>query len=159
MLTRNPVRIPILPAPNCPDPLGALIPALLFTEHCQLIPDHGPSFFSGKLVSGDGGLDAKGRLNNQRTWSGRWESNQRPKLGKLLYCHCTTPALILLILPAIPAWEQPLILRKEDSIPMVTSAPPAVPLAPSNNIFMASRIFARSISRNATRAPHKTHRG
>src|SRR5437762_13955743 len=26
-------------------------------------------------------------------WSGRWESNPRPKLGKLLYCHCTTPAL------------------------------------------------------------------
>src|SRR5690242_10629998 len=25
-------------------------------------------------------------------WSGRWESNPRPKLGKLLYCHCTTPA-------------------------------------------------------------------
>jgi len=42
---------------------------------------------------------------------------------------------------------------------MVTSAPPAVPLAPSNNIFMASCIFARSMSRNATRAPHKTHRG
>src|ERR1700722_14964426 len=28
-----------------------------------------------------------------RIWSGRWESNPRPKLGKLLYCHCTTPAL------------------------------------------------------------------
>ena len=27
--------------------------------------------------------------------SGRWESNPRPKLGKLLYCHCTTPALRL----------------------------------------------------------------
>src|SRR5215467_6701222 len=27
-----------------------------------------------------------------RIWSGRWESNPRPKLGKLLYCHCTTPA-------------------------------------------------------------------
>ena len=27
-------------------------------------------------------------------WSGRWESNPRPKLGKLLYCHCTTPALL-----------------------------------------------------------------
>jgi hypothetical protein len=26
-------------------------------------------------------------------WSGRWESNPRPKLGKLLYYHCTTPAL------------------------------------------------------------------
>ena len=25
-------------------------------------------------------------------WSGRWESNPRPKLGKLLYCHYTTPA-------------------------------------------------------------------
>src|ERR1700675_1781861 len=29
-----------------------------------------------------------------RIWSGRWESNPRPKLGKLLYCHCTTPALL-----------------------------------------------------------------
>src|ERR1700740_1560370 len=28
----------------------------------------------------------------QDLWSGRWESNPRPKLGKLLYCHCTTPA-------------------------------------------------------------------
>jgi hypothetical protein len=28
-----------------------------------------------------------------KIWSGRWESNPRPKLGKLLYCHCTTPAL------------------------------------------------------------------
>ena len=26
------------------------------------------------------------------SWSGRWESNPRPKLGKLLYFHCTTPA-------------------------------------------------------------------
>src|SRR6267143_3230510 len=30
-----------------------------------------------------------------RIWSGRWESNPRPKLGKLLYCHCTTPALMI----------------------------------------------------------------
>jgi hypothetical protein len=30
----------------------------------------------------------------QGLWSGRWESNPRPKLGKLLYCHCTTPALL-----------------------------------------------------------------
>src|ERR1051326_290863 len=29
---------------------------------------------------------------SQGFWSGRWESNPRPKLGKLLYCHCTTPA-------------------------------------------------------------------
>src|SRR5260370_10095292 len=28
-----------------------------------------------------------------RIWSGRRESNPCPKLGKLLYCHCTTPAL------------------------------------------------------------------
>src|SRR5215813_9184818 len=27
-----------------------------------------------------------------RIWSGRRESNPCPKLGKLLYCHCTTPA-------------------------------------------------------------------
>src|SRR6266850_2915153 len=31
----------------------------------------------------------------QGLWSGRWESNPRPKLGKLLYCHCTTPALVI----------------------------------------------------------------
>jgi hypothetical protein len=31
----------------------------------------------------------------QELWSGRWESNPRPKLGKLLYCHCTTPARCL----------------------------------------------------------------
>ena len=31
-------------------------------------------------------------MNHQELWSGRWESNPRPKLGKLLYCHCTTPA-------------------------------------------------------------------
>jgi len=30
--------------------------------------------------------------NFEENWSGRWESNPRPKLGKLLYCHCTTPA-------------------------------------------------------------------
>src|SRR6516165_10039685 len=29
-----------------------------------------------------------------RIWSGRWESNPRPKLGKLLYCHYTTPAAL-----------------------------------------------------------------
>ena len=33
------------------------------------------------------------RVGPQGIWSGRWESNPRPKLGKLLYCHCTTPAL------------------------------------------------------------------
>jgi hypothetical protein len=33
-----------------------------------------------------------------RIWSGRWESNPRPKLGKLLYCHCTTPALVSILL-------------------------------------------------------------
>ena len=32
-------------------------------------------------------------------WSGRWESNPRPKLGKLLYCHCTTPALRFILPP------------------------------------------------------------
>ena len=32
-------------------------------------------------------------VNFADLWSGRWESNPRPKLGKLLYCHCTTPAL------------------------------------------------------------------
>jgi hypothetical protein len=31
-------------------------------------------------------------LDHRELWSGRWESNPRPKLGKLLYCHCTTPA-------------------------------------------------------------------
>jgi hypothetical protein len=31
-------------------------------------------------------------VNFADLWSGRWESNPRPKLGKLLYCHCTTPA-------------------------------------------------------------------
>ena len=34
----------------------------------------------------------KGKLSHRCFWSGRWESNPRPKLGKLLYCHCTTPA-------------------------------------------------------------------
>ena len=34
----------------------------------------------------------RSRRNFFRIWSGRWESNPRPKLGKLLYCHCTTPA-------------------------------------------------------------------
>src|SRR6266478_6244646 len=34
------------------------------------------------------------RPKSFRIWSGRWESNPRPKLGKLLYCHCTTPALV-----------------------------------------------------------------
>ena len=37
----------------------------------------------------DVGLSCLFALNS---WSGRWESNPRPKLGKLLYCHCTTPA-------------------------------------------------------------------
>src|ERR1700687_505589 len=32
-----------------------------------------------------------------RFWSGRRESNPRPKLGKLLYCHCTTPARFKLL--------------------------------------------------------------
>src|ERR1700683_3012969 len=37
------------------------------------------------------------RINGDfaKCWSGRWESNPRPKLGKLLYCHCTTPAQLL----------------------------------------------------------------
>src|SRR5258708_6390046 len=45
-------------------------------------------------------------------WSGRWESNPRPKLGKLLYCHCTTPALLLSILSTLGAREQALRLQK-----------------------------------------------
>src|SRR5882724_2623414 len=42
-----------------------------------------------------GWLVSKGsqiNVNFAGSWSGRWESNPRPKLGKLLYCHCTTPA-------------------------------------------------------------------
>ena len=43
-----------------------------------------------------GGFGKKWRMQQLRKcfvfWSGRWESNPRPKLGKLLYCHCTTPA-------------------------------------------------------------------
>src|SRR5215831_8924646 len=39
-----------------------------------------------------GGLGQQGYWNQSSFWSGRWESNPRPKLGKLLYCHCTTPA-------------------------------------------------------------------
>src|SRR6266705_1044319 len=35
------------------------------------------------------------QLNHRELWSGRWESNPRPKLGKLLYCHCTTHALMI----------------------------------------------------------------
>src|SRR5882672_12391499 len=37
----------------------------------------------------------KGNRVIEAFWSGRWESNPRPKLGKLLYCHCTTPALVI----------------------------------------------------------------
>jgi hypothetical protein len=37
-------------------------------------------------------FQAERQSNHQELWSGRWESNPRPKLGKLLYCHCTTPA-------------------------------------------------------------------
>ena len=40
-------------------------------------------------------LAVEGQLNQRDFWSGRWESNPRPKLGKLLYCHCTTPALAM----------------------------------------------------------------
>src|SRR5580693_1693232 len=36
--------------------------------------------------------DSRINVNFLKVWSGRWESNPRPKLGKLLYCHCTTPA-------------------------------------------------------------------
>src|SRR5208283_4179182 len=50
-----------------------------------------------------------------RIWSGRWESNPRPKLGKLLYCHCTTPALLILILAKMAAREQPLHGEKVNS--------------------------------------------
>src|ERR1700729_1641152 len=39
-------------------------------------------------------FQAERQSNHQDLWSGRWESNPRPKLGKLLYCHCTTPALL-----------------------------------------------------------------
>ena len=42
-----------------------------------------PSICAGITLAGQ---------NAGREWSGRWESNPRPKLGKLLYCHCTTPA-------------------------------------------------------------------
>ena len=38
-------------------------------------------------------FQAERQSNHQDLWSGRWESNPRPKLGKLLHCHCTTPAL------------------------------------------------------------------
>src|SRR6266581_4456211 len=37
-------------------------------------------------------LAVEDQLDHRELWSGRWESNPRPKLGKLLYCHCTTPA-------------------------------------------------------------------
>src|SRR4029077_129499 len=37
-------------------------------------------------------FQAERQSNHQELWSGRWESNPRPKLGKLLYCHYTTPA-------------------------------------------------------------------
>ena len=47
-----------------------------------------------------------------RIWSGRRESNPYPKLGKLLYCHCTTPALLLSILSTLEPWEQALRLQK-----------------------------------------------
>ena len=56
------------------------------------------------------------QLPQQALWSGRWESNPRPKLGKLLYCHCTTPALILLILATFVASKQPKILEREQNI-------------------------------------------
>src|SRR5674476_414143 len=51
-----------------------------------------------KLAQIERWLVSKGsRINGDFAdfWSGRWESNPRPKLGKLLYCHCTTPALDL----------------------------------------------------------------
>src|SRR6266852_2174751 len=54
----------------------------------------------------------RSRRNFFRIWSGRWESNPRPKLGKLLYCHCTTPALLLSILSTLAAREQALRLQK-----------------------------------------------
>jgi hypothetical protein len=45
-----------------------------------------------RLVGNLRGKSQQGQLHQQDLWSGRWESNPRPKLGKLLYCHCTTPA-------------------------------------------------------------------
>src|ERR1700676_2759022 len=49
-----------------------------------------------KVVTHEAGTFCKGSLRTVQagSWSGRWESNPRPKLGKLLYCHCTTPALL-----------------------------------------------------------------
>ena len=56
------------------------------------------SFNAAKL----GHWGANYRAGNQQSqprqlslWSGRRESNPCPKLGKLLYCHCTTPAPLL----------------------------------------------------------------
>ena len=51
---------------------------------------------------------ACGTAGPQAFWSGRWESNPRPKLGKLLYCHCTTPAQIAFILSKVgPRGQRP----------------------------------------------------
>ena len=53
-------------------------------------------------------------------WSGRWESNPRPKLGKLLYCHCTTPARFFSVLiihnRATASIERPFFLFSKTSI-------------------------------------------
>ena len=50
--------------------------------------------YQGKSISALDGLLLTTMRGLKAFWSGRWESNPRPKLGKLLYCHCTTPALL-----------------------------------------------------------------
>src|ERR1700751_3167686 len=50
------------------------------------------NLFWENLETKSGYWKTQKQRNRFGIWSGRWESNPRPKLGKLLYCHCTTPA-------------------------------------------------------------------
>jgi hypothetical protein len=67
----------------------------LFTREARVdLADLGPTCDRNPSVVVLFSLAMKGQPNQLGLWSGRWESNPRPKLGKLLYCHCTTPALL-----------------------------------------------------------------
>jgi hypothetical protein len=61
-----------------------------------LEPPISSNLISGAMLRGSRGEQVidnfKPTVKPRIVWSGRRESNPCPKLGKLLYCHCTTPA-------------------------------------------------------------------
>ena len=94
ILHLKPRGLPVLTTTGIESPKN-LLNSLVCNAY-EIRPGKGDRRFSKKR-DGFGWIWKKWKMKQRPKsfvlWSGRWESNPRPKLGKLLYCHCTTPAL------------------------------------------------------------------